>query len=272
MKKLIYNENTREMIVNEKEELFGKESGERKPNKSQIWLENNKIFFEIFSYVFVGIMGIVISFVGWKTNQRSADIYQKQLEILDNDREPYFSLSYEKISEERKEDEYHIINKYTIKNDGGLIYDAYLSDIKSCVTICVKNDENIYKYYLDGKFYIPNEQYIYNLDTKKFSFYCNENSAFSDFVEALEIDLAFVFDEYDVTISVNNYITINYVNYKNEKYSKVYEFSRDGIFANVEDDTKKELVLGRIRYGASNGTMKIATDIYNYINKTFENR
>lgn len=270
MKKLIYNENTREIIINEQEELLGKESGERKPSKSQIWLENKKIFFEIFSYVFVGIMGIVISFVGWKTNQRSADIYQRQLEILDNDREPYFSLSYEKIYEERGEDVYRIINKYTIKNDGGLISDAYLSDIKSYIIIYCANGENIYKYYLDGKFSIPNEQYIYDLDTKKFSFYGEENSRFSVFVEKLESDLAFVLDEYDATVLVNNYITINYVNYKNEKYSKVYEFSRDGIFANIEDDTKKEVVLGRISYDALYETMNIATEIYNYINNTFK--
>ena len=40
-------------------------------------------FFDIVSTFCVGTMGVVISFVGWKTNQRSADIYQRQLEILE---------------------------------------------------------------------------------------------------------------------------------------------------------------------------------------------
>lgn len=268
MKKLIYNENKKEIDVVE----LGKtsEEEEKKSRKVKTCLENNKIFFEVFSYVLVGIMGIVISFVGWKTNKRSADIYQRQLEILDNDREPYFSLSYETINEERNENGYNIINKYTIKNEGGLINDAYLSDIKSCMIICVENDENKYKYYLDGKFSIPNEQYIYNLENKKFSFYGQENYEFLNFIEALEKDITFLFNECDVDISVNDYIKINYVNYKNERYNKVYEFSKDGIFTKLEDDKEKVIVLGGTRYNETDKPMEIAIEIYNYINEKNE--
>ena len=37
-------------------------------------------------------MSIILSFFGWKTDKRSSDIYEKQLEIMNNDREPYFKL------------------------------------------------------------------------------------------------------------------------------------------------------------------------------------
>ena len=93
MKKLIYNENTKEIDVVEKK--HSPEKDEKEPRKVKKWLEENKIFFDIVSTFCVGTMGVVISFVGWKTNQRSADIYQRQLEILENDREPYFTINSE---------------------------------------------------------------------------------------------------------------------------------------------------------------------------------
>ena len=60
MKKLIYNENTKEIEIVEKEAFSAKEKKKQKRVKS--WLENNKIYFEVFSYLFIGVMGIVIAF------------------------------------------------------------------------------------------------------------------------------------------------------------------------------------------------------------------
>ena len=60
MKKLMYNKNTKEIDIADKDDF----SEKKKPRRVKTWLENNKIFFEIFSFVFVGVMGIVISFVG----------------------------------------------------------------------------------------------------------------------------------------------------------------------------------------------------------------
>ena len=94
MKKLIYNENTKlidivecEEIIenkNEKEKKQGrlkriKEFFKSKIEKRRESLNKNKVFFEVFSYLFVGI---IISYVGWQTNIRTAEIYQRQLEIL----------------------------------------------------------------------------------------------------------------------------------------------------------------------------------------------
>lgn len=267
MKKLIYNENTKEIDIVEKEDFPPKE--EKKKKGLKLWLENNKIYFEVFSYLFVGAMGIIISFVGLKFNERTTEIYQRQLEILDNDREPYFSISCEKIYEQRKENGYFIINKYTIKNDGGLIKDAYLSNIDSYIMIYDKNSGIVYKYYFDGKFSTPNKEYVYNLNTKTFCFYANETDQISNFTEALVEDLAFLFDEYNVVISINNQIRINYINYKNEKQGRIYEFSKDGIFAKSEDDIKKEIVLGRNRFSESYESMRIAMEIFECINEKY---
>lgn len=107
MKKLIYNENTKLIDIVECEEII-EIKNEKEKNQGRIerikkffglkiekrreFLNKNKIFYEVFSYIFVGMMGIIISYVGWQTNIRTAEIYQRQLEILDNDRKPYFTI------------------------------------------------------------------------------------------------------------------------------------------------------------------------------------
>lgn len=68
MKKLIYNENTKEIEIVEKEAFSAKEKKKQKRVKS--WLENNKIYFEVFSYLFIGVMGIVIAFTGYNINKQ----------------------------------------------------------------------------------------------------------------------------------------------------------------------------------------------------------
>ena len=90
MKKLIYNENTREIDVVKKEDA--PEPEKSRIRKVKYWLENNKIFFEIFSFVFIGVMGIVISVFGVKLNKIIVDINQRQIEIAENDRKPHFSM------------------------------------------------------------------------------------------------------------------------------------------------------------------------------------
>lgn len=141
MKKLIYNENTKEINIIEEDIENSKEvaienidqealnkpqenNEDLSPNKTEPkiiknWLEKNKIFFEIFSLFFVGIMGIILSFVGWQTNKRSADIYQKQLEIEEDNREPLFELESDLINENIEENKKEY--RYTLKNEGGQI-------------------------------------------------------------------------------------------------------------------------------------------------------
>ena len=68
------------------------------PKGIRTWLEKNKIFFEIFSFVFVGGAGIVISFVGLEFNKTIVDINRKQLEITENDKKPHFYIKCDYLS------------------------------------------------------------------------------------------------------------------------------------------------------------------------------
>lgn len=143
MKKLVYNENTKELNLIEQVEITEKiekttivEDASKcklKIDELRKSLKENKIFFEIFSLFFLGVMGVVISGVGLKVNKRTADIYQKQLEILVNDREPSF---YSKLCWTDAENMEYV---YKIENHGGIASDCIVCPILK-VTFFINNE------------------------------------------------------------------------------------------------------------------------------------
>ncbi len=56
------------------------------------FLERNKIFFEITSMIVISTMEVIISVVGLLINIRSGRVNKRQVEISENDREPYFTI------------------------------------------------------------------------------------------------------------------------------------------------------------------------------------
>lgn len=69
------------------------------------WLKHNKVFFEIFSYMFLGLASIVVGIMTWKTGQR-------ELELSEIDREPVINLQVDRNSERKPisvyNDGYHL--------------------------------------------------------------------------------------------------------------------------------------------------------------------
>lgn len=267
MKKLQYNEITREIDIIEQEQIEVYKEPEvetkievnsenidekpkdkpRKENKKILKalkkrLKRNKIFFEIFSLFFLGVMGAVISGVGLKVNQKTAEIYQKQLEILDNDREPYFTINSETIFKRSDKDSYYIQMKYTIKNEGGLITEAFIKDIGAYAIIHIpihgkNNYKNLYfRYEIEDKFSMPNSSYFYNEETKEFVFYGVMDSDHQDFATALEQELNSILGSNDTYIGFEDYIEIFYVNYKNDEYRKKFQFTGNSMVINENDD------------------------------------
>jgi hypothetical protein len=53
----------------------------------RMFLERNKIFFEIFSYVVIGFTGIIFSYFQWKTNEQ-------QIEMHRNEIQPVFRIAF----------------------------------------------------------------------------------------------------------------------------------------------------------------------------------
>lgn len=221
MKKLMYNENTKEVDVAEEDFPLQEEERE-KPRRVKIWLENNKIFFEIFSFVIVGAMGVIISFVTWKTDERSAEIYQKQLEIEDNTREPYFETKELNIEDKKKA-------KLTIENRGGRITSAGAS-IVPFFKIVIDNYGKEYKFVVPlshdvylGEDYGPIYRYDENERTFIFDFMLKEELTISS--KKIEDTIKNHLNTDSVSVTLERWIGIEYINYKNEKYQIVYELN-----------------------------------------------
>ncbi len=294
MKKLIYNENTKvidivecEEIIeskNEKAEVEVKNQGkikrvrdffESKTEKRRNFLNRNKIFFEVFSYLFVGVMGIIISYVGWQTNIRTAEIYQRQLEILDNDREPYFTIQCEPVIERfESKDNYYIKNMYTIKNEGGLIKRAFLYGVRGYATIFLiepeTKTEKIYKLYISGMFEESDGiTSSYDERNKSFIFFGYEGSKYDKFISELDLKLEELFKEYSVSVYFENYVDIVYVNYKNEECSHTYNFLGDGIVLSTDSTEKERVFVGGVEN--IDDVESIAKDVYKIIKEKEEN-
>ena len=209
-------------------------------------IEYNKVFFEIFSTVILGIMGIIISSVGLNINYKTTDIYQRQLEILENDREPYFIIKCDTIDARYNANDYEYIkNKYTIKNEGGLISQAYIDRIRKVITIYSPYSENgtqnVYRFYFEDLFDKTEKILsLYNDKNKEFIFYERETNKIENIIKLLQSEIM------NENIKKGNWqfgtetiLSIQYINYKNEEYDKTYTFRKHGGMV-LLSDIKKE--------------------------------
>ncbi len=235
-------------------------------------LEKNKIFFEIFSSVLLALMSITISIVSLALNKRSTEVYEKQLEILENDREPYFTMECKPINGSFEESDYCFTKKlYTITNIGGLISDAYLLEVETWLEIRIPNPESgqlsTYRICFTDLFE-KTEGIIslYNEESKEFNFYSRENDKLDKIIHELEIELNKTYSEknndwtHTVHISYRDIIIIEYVNYKNESYHQIYQFGNEGKMFLMQDDfLKKSIFLCSINFNEN--TDKIIQEI-----------
>lgn len=251
MKKLIYNENTKVIDIVEYEELIEDKNGKvetkekaknqgrtrkvkiflkTKIEKRREFLEKNKIFFEVFSYLFVGDMGIIISYVGWQTNIKTTEIYQRQLEIMENDSEPRFSSELFWIDTENME------YAYKIENDGGIASDGIVCPIVVCTFLI--NDKLIDVYFNDAlaaeKIESDKQCVIDYRRSKKI-------------IEEIEKELG------EQCFSEIEYVMLEYINYKNERVFNYYYLGIDGMYL-VE---REELIDSDGIHIIYNGTLDI---------------
>jgi hypothetical protein len=229
---------------------------ETRIDNTRAFLEKNKVFFEIFSSVLLGVMSIIISVVGTQINNKTKKIYKKQLEILENDREPYFVLKCRKLLTffppkigKKK--------KYILKNIGGLI---------SCVDFDIDLYFEINVWYYSSQCYrfkvridnyLPNfypkkigrrSIYDYDAKNKQLIFYeCNyikidllRKDAKDKFEKNLNIS---IIKNSNAHISVFDriYIHMSYVDYKNKYCVCEYKIEDDGILITPISDYYKDL-------------------------------
>lgn len=231
MKRIKYNSLTREI------EIY---TQEKKSIKK--FLTDKKIFFDIFGMGMLTIMSIIIAWVGINIDERSRQIAQKELEILDNNREAIFSIQYENIPDEG-------IYKYTIYNIGGTISGSWLY-AESFFDININDDtygQKKYRIYFEGCNHYENNYLAayFNEETKSFSFNSDFNSKIDEFRLKLQDNIVDKLTCGSVYIYRKNRINIDYINFENQSKHTVYEIIRDSLMSvnsNYEEDNKYELL------------------------------
>lgn len=275
MKKLTFNKITKEITIKEEK---------KKIIQAKVFFEKYKIFFEIFSTVLLGIMSLIISFVGLKTNERSLDlyqkqllmqqiqseilqaqleiqqeqseIYQKQLEMQINDREPYFTIHCETIDEEN----YLPNTYYIIKNEGGGINLGYIWKVEVFFHIYLWGKDEYY-YRINEAFLISKDSTVslYDNSNKEFRFYGYDYLLYFQLNDELETELKSIYGSENISVSFESYFTMDYTNYKNERIENTYKFTSTSMGYVNSDYNDEKIDLGSMEYGAD--ISSIAYDI-----------
>lgn len=205
--------------------------------KIKNFLNENRIFFEVFSYVFVGTMGIVLSAVGININRQTMDIYKRQLIISENENSPYFDLESEKVWDKVEETQNtdKIANvKYTLTNNGGKIKNVTIrpeSYTIFYVPTGTKNEWYIFKYmtnnFRTGKMTDRREEE----KGKRFVFYEYISEKLKDKMDNRDFELAKYLSKNlnieenlrnEVTYSNKDILYIDYIDYMGEEKSKIF--------------------------------------------------
>ena len=222
--------------------ILNKKKEHERASKGKIkkFLEEKKIFFEVFSYVFVGVMGIILSAVGININKQTMDIYKRQLKILENENSPYFDLEFEKVwdkVEETQETEKIANIKYTLTNNGGKIKNVTIrpeSYIIFYVPTGMNNEWYIFKY-MTNNFNI-NRSIRKREEEKgrKFVFYEYISEKLKNKMDNRDFELAKYLSKNlnieenlrnEVTYSKKDILYIYYIDYMGEEQSKIFEMS-----------------------------------------------
>lgn len=221
-------------------------------------LNKNKIFIIVIPSFFLTVMSVILSNIGLITSIKSTAIYNKQLEILENDREPYFLMKSEPVDGIYEGKDYSYTKKLcTIKNKGGLITGAHIFPVYTDITIEIFNKElNKWITYIltyDGLFEdldVKKSTFLYDIESKTFKFYICESDKFNDFIYNLKLELKKTFSTSgknnlmeNIVISYENKAEIGYINYKNIEFNQVYKIdSYDRLVLISEKEKNSEII------------------------------
>lgn len=207
---------------------------------------------------FLTIMSAIISVIGVIVSIKSTEIYNKQLEIIENDREPYFTIECNRSDQIFEGSDYNYIKKeYIIKNTGGLITGACIPEIYTYIFIKVLNTETAEKYtyilYLNDIFEKEEVFSFYDINKKEFRFCKHESDKVNNLIPELETQFKEIFfstqgSKYTLEAYINNYIEIEYINYQNIEFKQKFQLKDENIvsLAKMEEDIDNAYIIGTI--------------------------
>lgn len=250
-KKIDYNKYTHEInFIKVKEYTLMQKVSKR--------LKKNKLFITVIPSLSLTIMSVIISVIGVVESIKSTEIYNKQLEIMENDREPYFILKSKPIDGVYSGNDYNYTKRLcTIENGGGLITGACSFPVYTDVKIEIFNKglEKRCTYILTygGLFEdvdIKNSSFVYDIESKTFRFYILESDKFNNFIHDLQLELEKIFPPSGenkwmerIQISYDNIVEIQYINYKNIEYHQVYKVNSYDRMTLISPEENDEVIL-----------------------------
>lgn len=214
-------------------------------------LDKNKIFFEIISSILLTFASLAVSCASNQINTKTKEISEKQLEILENDREPYFTIKSQ-IDDEISENYDYSKKIYTIKNEGGLITGAYIPEISTYIYVNICNNNTDI-----GKTYILKIDYIFESKNAIYSIYDNTNREFklckhesnklNNLLPRLDSALKEIFLEkgnhytFTTDTCLKNIIEIDYINYQNIEFNQKFQIIDDDQLSLVKINNNIEI-------------------------------
>lgn len=206
-----------------------------KNSKIKKILKKNKIFFETIVMAILTLMGIVISIVGVRIDLRNQEISEKELEILTNEREPYFDFS-PKEKPILRSDGLSTYEVHEIVNMGGAISGAAFRAHVVVLLTYISGEQ--YEFVLDGLVRTANNG-KYDEAKKSFVFYEKRSIEGVDekyqgidnqFISDLQMELTDALGEPSVAVSKAYRFIIVYSDFKNDQHCVSYLFKDNGLF------------------------------------------
>jgi len=214
----------------------------------RLWLKNNKIYFEIFSYIFLGLASIIVAILSWNTSHKQLEILQlEHLPVINIQRDyktPFEMILVENVG-------YHLFEP---KVDINSYFEIQRTNYNS-------SDKKTYFYRIDDyyNFVINTDNTVGRVSTIYSTEYYEDEKKriFKEFISLdnwldYEIDLKSILrvDFKDENKSrYSKYYTVNdfsIIEIDKEKYYRIYDKLNDtyiqGMSKSIKDITALELI------------------------------
>lgn len=176
--------------------------------KIKAFLEENKIYFEIFSFLFLGTMGLIVSITQWKTAERELLLHNSELL-------PLFRVDYRQIRTESDSTYGEIM---TLSNEGKQIKN-FDCEIFSFYEFKVSTVDKGYK---ENKYYLSiTPFYSIYYETNNLNNIMEEGLAHESYLDFFRLynDCMFLSKSGNfIFINRLHYFKINYIDIKNEDH------------------------------------------------------
>ena len=124
----------------------------------RLFLECNKIFFEVFSYTVVGIAGIIFSRYQCKANKRRVEMQKMQVEMQNKESQPIFKVDFST--------NYDTNTDFIEISNVGKLFKSYLFEVNAYIEVRYRS----YDKGINSIYYVPiSDYYLKEEQTGNFS-------------------------------------------------------------------------------------------------------